>query len=114
MQFSLLRAPGAEKRRPVHEGFYVLRFTLRFLTMVWRPHLVYAAAAVVLRILRGLGRFALLHFGKLIVDAVVANIGSSTPDWEYLVGPGVKDHQALSPRLAAAFRRRLSHPRRYR
>jgi ATP-binding cassette subfamily B protein len=63
-----------------------LRLVPRFLAMVWRTKPSYGAGIVVVRVLASLGPVALLWVGKLIIDGVIANVGSADPDWRYLFG----------------------------
>jgi len=53
----------------------------RFLGMVWSAQPFYAAAIVSFRVLLAFSPVVQLWIGKLIIDAVLANIVAATPDW---------------------------------
>lgn len=55
-----------------------------FLRMVWRTHRGYAVGIALLRLVRAMLPLAALWLGKLIVDTVVASMGSADPDWQRL------------------------------
>src|SRR5262245_61881304 len=71
---------------PFRERLKALRLVPRFLAMVWRTRPAYSVGIVVCRVISAFGPVALLWVGKLIVDGVVANIGSPAPDWRRLYG----------------------------
>jgi ATP-binding cassette subfamily B protein len=52
--------------------------------MVWATRPSYGAGIVLLRVVSAFLPLAMLWIGKLIIDTVVANIGSPTPDWTLL------------------------------
>ncbi|MSR22967.1 MAG: ABC transporter ATP-binding protein [Gemmatimonadetes bacterium] len=54
--------------------------------MVWRTNPPLGVGIALVRIVAAFGPVAMLWTGKLIVDGVVANIGSPEPDWTRLVG----------------------------
>ena len=58
-----------------------LRLVPRFLRMVWRAQPYYASAIVSLRLVLAFSPVVQLWIGKLIIDAIVANIGAAQPDW---------------------------------
>ena len=70
---------------PMGERLTTLRHLPPFLRMVWATRPLYAVAVLVLRLTNAFTPVALLWIGKLIIDAVVASIGSATPDWGYLI-----------------------------
>ena len=69
---------------PVRERLAAFRFIPPFLRMVWATKPSYGAGIVLLRVVSAFLPVAMLWVGKLIIDTVVANIGSSTPDWTLL------------------------------
>ncbi len=78
--------PGLGRRRsvdlpPFKERLVALRLVPRFLRMVWRAQPYYATAIVSLRLVLAFSPVVQLWIGKLIIDAVVANIGAAQPDW---------------------------------
>jgi ATP-binding cassette subfamily B protein len=66
------------------ERLTALRYLPPFLRMVWATRPLYAAAILALRLANAFTPVVLLWIGKLIIDGVVANIGSSAPDWGHL------------------------------
>lgn len=66
---------------PLKERLIALRLVPRFLRMVWRAQPLYGTAILSLRVLLAFSPALQLYLGKLIIDAVVANIGSAEPDW---------------------------------
>jgi ATP-binding cassette subfamily B protein len=68
------------------ERIRALRLVPRFLTMVWRTKPSYGVGVLLARVLASFGPVALLWIGKLIIDGVIANVGSADPDWRYLFG----------------------------
>src|SRR5690606_17545898 len=75
----------ADGERPsLAERLRALRLVPHFLKLVWEAHPGYATAIVLLRIAQAFGPLALLWVGKLIIDAVVANIAAPSPDWAHL------------------------------
>ena len=66
---------------PFKERLIALRLAPRFLRMVWSARPLYAAAIVCFRVLLAFSPVVQLWIGKLIIDAVVANIGAAAPDW---------------------------------
>ena len=77
---SLARARTADLP-PFKERLIALRLIPRFLGMVWSAQPLYAAAIVTFRVLLAFSPVVQLWIGKLIIDAVLANIGAATPDW---------------------------------
>ena len=78
--------PGLGRRRsvdlpPFKERLIALRLVPRFLRMVWRAQPYYATTIVSLRLVLAFSPVVQLWIGKLIIDAVVANIGAAQPDW---------------------------------
>jgi ATP-binding cassette subfamily B protein len=69
---------------PVRERLAAFRYIPPFLGMVWRTKPSYGVAIVVLRVVNAFAPLAMLWIAKEIIDAVVANIGSPTPDWTLL------------------------------
>lgn len=69
---------------PVRERLAAFRYIPPFLRMVWRTRPSYGAGIVVLRAVSAFAPLAMLWVGKLIIDAVVANIGAPAPDWSLL------------------------------
>lgn len=69
---------------PVRERLAAFRYIPPFLGMVWRTRPSYGAGIVVLRAVSAFAPLAMLWVGKLIIDAVVANIGAPAPDWSLL------------------------------
>ncbi len=63
-----------------------LRLVPRFLAMVWRTRPSHAIGIFACRVVSAFGPVALLWVGKLIVDGVVASMGSAAPDWRRLFG----------------------------
>ena len=70
---------------PVSERLAAFKHIPPFLGMVWRTQPSYGFGIVALRVLGALTPVAMLWVGKLIVDTVVANIGSPAPDWRLLI-----------------------------
>lgn len=70
---------------PLRERLQALRLVPRFLGMVWRTNRWYGAGILVVRGLAAFGPVAMLWVGKLVIDGVVANVGSADPDWGGLV-----------------------------
>jgi len=70
---------------PMAERLTALRHLPPFLHMVWATRPAYAVAILGLRLANAFTPVALLWIGKLIIDGVVANIGSAAPDWGHLV-----------------------------
>ena len=66
---------------PFKERLVALRLVPRFLGMVWSAQPLYAAAIVSFRVLLAFSPVVQLWIGKLIIDAVLANIGAAAPDW---------------------------------
>ena len=66
---------------PLKERLIALRLVPRFLGMVWRARPLYATAIVGFRVVLAFSPVVQLWIGKLIIDAVVANIGAAAPDW---------------------------------
>lgn len=52
--------------------------------MVWPAGPSYAAGILTLRVARAFAPLAMLWVGKLIIDAVVANIGAADSEWAHL------------------------------
>lgn len=70
---------------PVRERLAAFRYIPPFLKMVWATKPSYGVGIVVVRGLNAFAPLAMLWVGKLIIDAVVANIGAADPDWGLLV-----------------------------
>jgi ATP-binding cassette subfamily B protein len=75
-----------EELPPFRERIKALRLVPRFLAMVWRTKPAYGLVILAVRVISAFGPLALLWVGKLLIDGVLANIGSPDPDWEYLIG----------------------------
>ena len=69
---------------PFRERVQALRLVPRFLAMVWSTKPSYGAGILVFRVMGAFGPLAMLWIAKLIIDGVVANIGSADPDWRGL------------------------------
>lgn len=69
---------------PLRERLAAFRTIPPFLRMVWATRPAYGAGIVLLRTVSAFAPLAMLWVGKLIIDAVVADIGSPSPDWGYL------------------------------
>ena len=69
---------------PVRERLAAFRYIPPFLRLVWATKPSYGAGIVLLRVVSAFFPLAMLWIGKLIIDTVVANIGSPTPDWTLL------------------------------
>ena len=68
----------------MRERLAAFRFIPPFLRMVWQTKPSYGVGIVLVRVVSAFTPLAMLWVGKLIIDAVVANIGSPTPDWALL------------------------------
>ncbi|HWV56276.1 MAG TPA: ABC transporter ATP-binding protein [Longimicrobiales bacterium] len=79
------RRPRAEALPPLRERIRSLRLLPPFLRLVWDTHPPAAAGILVLRLLQAFGPVALLWVAKIIVDTVIANLGSADPDWTRLI-----------------------------
>ena len=85
------RSPLAGNQANVswRERFEALKNIPPLLKMVWETHRGYAAAIVVLRLVRAMVPLAVLWVGKLIIDHVVGAIGAhaagAAVDWRVLV-----------------------------
>ena len=82
--------PGLGRRRsvdlpPFKERLVALRLVPRFLRMVWRAQPYYAGTVVFLRLVLAFSPVVQLWIGKLIIDAVLANVGAAEPDWTGLM-----------------------------
>lgn len=66
---------------PFKERLVALRLVPRFLRMVWRAQPAYATAIVFLRLVLAFSPVVQLWIGKLIIDAILANVGAAQPDW---------------------------------
>jgi ATP-binding cassette subfamily B protein len=78
--------PGLGRQRsvdlpPFKERLVALRLVPRFLRMVWRAQPAYATAIVFLRLVLAFSPVVQLWIGKLIIDAILANVGAAQPDW---------------------------------
>lgn len=69
----------------LRERIRAMRNLPPFLRNVWETHGAYTVAIVALRLIRGLIPVATLWVGKLIVDTIVAAVGSGDPDWSRLL-----------------------------
>ena len=69
---------------PIRERLAAFRYIPPFLRLVWATKPSYGAGIVLLRVVSAFFPLAMLWIGKLIIDTVVANIGSPTPDWTLL------------------------------
>ena len=70
---------------PVRERLAAFRHIPPFLRMVWATKPSYGVGILLVRLVNAFAPVAMLWVGKLIVDTVVANIGSAAPDWGLLV-----------------------------
>ena len=70
---------------PIRERLAAFKHIPPFLRMVWETEPSYGVGIVVVRLANAFTPVAMLWVGKLIVDAVVANIGAAAPDWGLLV-----------------------------
>jgi ATP-binding cassette subfamily B protein len=68
----MLKKPAVEGPFAWRQKFAALSSVRQFLRMAWNTHRGYAAATVLLRLLRAVVPIATLWVGKLIIDAVVA------------------------------------------
>ena len=68
----------------MRERLAAFRYIPPFLRLVWATKPSYGAGIVLLRMVSAFFPLAMLWIGKLIIDTVVANIGSPTPDWTLL------------------------------
>lgn len=66
---------------PWRERLVALRLIPRFLALVNETHRGYAAGIVALRLVLAFRPAVQLYIGKLIIDAVLANVGAESPDW---------------------------------
>ncbi len=71
---------------PLRERLRALRQLPPFLKLVWDTRPSAVLAILVLRLLQAFGPVALLWVGKLIIDTVVASVGTAAPDWRRLAG----------------------------
>lgn len=69
---------------PVRERLAAFRYIPPFLRMVWATRPSFAIAISLLRVINAFIPVAMLVVGKELVDAIVANIGATDPDWEIL------------------------------
>jgi ATP-binding cassette subfamily B protein len=69
---------------PVRERLAAFRYIPPFLRMVWATKPAYGLGIVCVRGISAFLPVAMLWVGKLIIDTVVANIGSPNPDWVLL------------------------------
>lgn len=69
---------------PIRERLAAFRYIPPFLRMVWRTRPAYGVGIVAIRFVSAFTPLAMLWVGKLIIDTVVANIGSPTPNWTLL------------------------------
>ena len=69
---------------PLRERVKALRLLPPFLAMVWRTKPLYGFGIIVTRVLLAFMPIAMLWIGKLMIDTVVANLGSADPDWSRL------------------------------
>jgi ATP-binding cassette subfamily B protein len=74
-----------ERLPPVRERLAAFRYIPPFLRMVWATKPSYGLGIVLVRIVNAFTPLAMLWVGKLIIDAVVANIGVASPDWGLLI-----------------------------
>ncbi len=82
--FSQGRTRRGEELPPFRERVKALRLVPRFLRMVAGTKPSYAVGILVTRVLAAFGPVALLWVSKLIIDGVVADVGSPDPDWRGL------------------------------
>ncbi|HEV7594596.1 MAG TPA: ABC transporter ATP-binding protein [Gemmatimonadaceae bacterium] len=86
-------APLGRRRRaqePANwsERLAALRYVPALFRLIWRTHRGYAAAMIVLRVVRSLVPVATFWVGKLIIDSVIAaraGSGNLTQVWRYVV-----------------------------
>lgn len=69
---------------PVRERLAAFKHIPPFLKMVWVTKPSYGVGIVLARLAGAFSPVAMLWIGKLIIDAVVANIGAASPDWRHL------------------------------
>lgn len=69
---------------PWRERLVALRLIPRFLALVNETHRGYAAGIVALRLVLAFRPAVQLYIGKLIIDAVLANVGAESPDWSLI------------------------------
>ena len=74
-----------ERLPPLRERLVAFKYIPRFLRMVWRTKPSYGVGILAVRVVSAFTPVAMLWVGKLIVDTVVANIGSPAPDWGLLM-----------------------------
>src|SRR5262245_22772792 len=87
IDFAHKRIQRGEQALPTfRERIQALRLVPRFLSMVWRTKPLYGVVIFAVRIVSAFGPLALLFVGKLLVDAVIANVGSPAPEWRLLLG----------------------------
>ena len=87
--FRFARSPRNPDQKPTWaERLQALRYVGPMLRLVYQTHRGYTVAIIVLRVLGGLVPVAVLWVGKLIVDAVVADVTAAAAgqpaDWEGL------------------------------
>ena len=70
---------------PLRERLVAFRYIPPFLRLVWKTKPLYGGIITAIRVVSAFTPIAMLWVGKLIIDTVVANIGSPTPDWSLLV-----------------------------
>ena len=68
----------------MRERLAAFRHIPPFLRIVWRTKPSYGIGILAVRVVSAFTPVAMLWVGKLIVDTVVANIGSPAPDWGLL------------------------------
>lgn len=70
---------------PVRERLAAFKQIPPFLRMVWNTKPSYGVGILLVRLANAFTPVAMLWVGKLIIDTVVENIGSASPDWGLLV-----------------------------
>lgn len=68
----------------MRERLAAFRYIPPFLRMVWATKPSYGVGIVLLRVVSAFAPVAMLEIGRRIIDTVVANIGSASPDWTLL------------------------------
>ena len=74
---------------PVRERLAAFRYIPPFLKMVWATKPSYGVGIVLVRLVNAFAPLAMLWVGKLIIDAVVANLDAPAP--------GASHHGVLLP-----------------
>ena len=83
--FYQARNRRGEPLPPLRERLAAFKHIPPFLLIVWSTKPSYGVGILVVRVVSAFMPLAMLWVGKLIVDTVVANIGSPAPDWGVLL-----------------------------